>query len=64
MKSTMTKQELLQNLIDDLEDTIDDYKDDIKRSNSRIEQYDRKVQIRELEQWKKSLKEILSELED
>lgn len=64
MKSTMTNQELLKNIIDDLEDTIDDYENDIKRGASRLESYDRKIRIDELKQWKKSLKIILSELEE
>lgn len=59
-----TKRQLLENLISDVEDTIDDYEDDIKRGASRLESYDRKIRIDELKQWKKSLKIILSELED
>jgi hypothetical protein len=57
--------ELLEGLISDLEDRINDYEDDLKRGMlTRVQQYETKIRIDELKDWKKSLKIILEEQKD
>jgi len=57
----MTTIELLDGLIEDLTDCIKDYRDDILRTNSRLEEYNKKIRIDELKQWRETLRIIRSE---
>ena len=57
----MTAIELLDGLISDMTDYIHDYEDDIKRTNSRVEQYEKRIRADELSVWLKMLKVIREE---
>ena len=57
----MTVIELLDGLISDVKDYIAEYKADIQLTDSRVEKYEKKVRIDELQGWKKTLEIIRSE---
>lgn len=57
----MTVVELLDGLISDMTDYIHDYEDDIKRTDSRIEKYEKNIRIDELKTWRKMLSIIREE---
>lgn len=57
----MTVVELLDGLISDLTDTIDDYEDDIRRTDSRVEKYEKRIRADELRECRKVLRIIREE---
>ena len=57
----MTVVELLDGLISDLTDNIHDYEDDIRRTDSRLEKYEKNIRINELQEWRKTLRTIREE---
>ena len=57
----MTVIELLDGLISDMTDYIHEYEDDIKRTDSRIEKYEKNIRINELREWRKMLRVIREE---
>ena len=57
----MTVIELLDGLISDLTDYIHEYEGDIKRTDSRLEKYEKNIRINELREWRKMLRVIREE---
>ena len=57
----MTVIELLDGLISDTTDYIHEYEDDIRRTDSRVEKYEKKIRIDELKEWRKMLRVIREE---
>lgn len=57
----MTVVELLDGLISDMTDYIHEYEDDIKRTDSRVEKYEKRIRIDELKTWRKMLRVIREE---
>lgn len=64
MSNLMSTKEVLEGLIDDLEDSIDDYNDTIAHAGSKLVSYEYTIRCSELKRWKRSLKELIEELED
>lgn len=58
----MTKEELLDSIIEDMDDTIDDYKATLKGTPSLVDEMKLKGRIAELKAWRKSLSDIREEL--
>lgn len=57
----MTAVELLDGLISDMTDYIHEYEDDIRRTDSRVEKYEKRIRIDELREWRKMLRVIREE---
>lgn len=57
----MTVIELLDGLISDMTDNIHDYEDDIRRTDSRLEKYEKNIRANELREWRKVLRVIREE---
>lgn len=57
----MTVVEFLDSLISDMTDYIHEYEDDIKRTDSRVEKYEKKIRIDELKEWRKMMRVIREE---
>ena len=57
----MTVVELLDGLIADLTDNIHDYEDDIRRTDSRLEKYEKRIRADELREYRKVLRIIREE---
>lgn len=57
----MTVVEFLDGLISDMTDYIHEYEDDIKRTDSRVEKYEKKIRIDELKEWRKMMRVIREE---
>lgn len=57
----MTVVELLDGLISDMTDNIHDYEDDIRRTDSRLEKYEKNIRANELREWRKILRVIREE---
>lgn len=57
----MTVIELLDNLILDMTDYILDYEDDVRRTESRLEKYEKTIRANELREWRRMLRVIREE---
>lgn len=57
----MTVIELLDGLISDLTDNIHDYEDDVKRTDNRVEKYEKRIRADELREYRKVLRIIREE---
>lgn len=57
----MTVVELLDGLISDLTDNIHDYEDDIRRTNNRVEKYEKRIRADELREYRNVLRIIREE---
>ena len=64
MNNLMSAREVIENIIEDMKDTIDDYRDSEARSKSKLEAYNYRIRLTEVKRWKRSMEELLLELED